>query len=68
MRREILERYVNYILIGGFFFLCLVCMVGFILWLGYLGLDDGKYYEYVVYMDKDLGGIVINLFINYKGI
>ena len=68
-RREILERHVNYTLIGGlFFFLCLVCMVGFILWLGHLGLDDGKYYEYVVYTDKDLGGIATNSPINYKGI
>ncbi|RVZ39385.1 MCE family protein, partial [Helicobacter pylori] len=63
-----MERHVNYTLIGGLFFLCLVCMVGFILWLGHLGLDDGKYYEYVVYTDKDLGGIATNSPINYKGI
>ncbi|WRE06141.1 MCE family protein [Helicobacter pylori] len=63
-----MERHVNYTLIGGLFFLCLVCMVGFILWLGHLGLDDGKYYEYVVYTDKDLGGIATNSPVNYKGI
>ncbi|AFI05991.1 MlaD family protein [Helicobacter cetorum] len=63
-----MERHVNYTLIGGLFFLCLICMVGFILWLGHVGLEDGKYQKYVVYTDKDLGGIAANSPINYKGI
>ncbi len=63
-----MERHVNYTLIGGLFFLCLIFMLGFILWLGHVGLDDGKYHRYVVYTDKDLGGIATNSPISYKGI
>ncbi|WP_104713315.1 MlaD family protein [Helicobacter cetorum] len=63
-----MERHVNYTLIGGLFFLCLVCMVGFILWLGHVGLEDGKYQKYIVYTDKELGGISTNSPISYKGI
>ncbi len=43
-------------------------MVGFILWLGHVGLEDGKYQKYIVYTDKELGGISTNSPISYKGI
>ncbi|BCZ19872.1 ABC transport system substrate binding protein [Helicobacter sp. NHP19-012] len=63
-----MERHVNYTLIGGLFLACMVCMVFFILWLGHVNLEDENYLSYVVYTDKDLGGIGPNTPINYKGI
>ncbi|BDQ27137.1 ABC transporter, periplasmic substrate-binding protein, putative [Helicobacter heilmannii] len=63
-----MERHVNYTLIGGIFLAFVVCMVFFILWLGHVNLEDKKYLSYVVYTDKDLGGIGTNTPVNYKGI
>ncbi|GLH58045.1 MlaD family protein [Helicobacter ailurogastricus] len=63
-----MERHVNYTLIGGLFLACMVCMVFFILWLGHVSLEDKNYLSYVVYTDKDLGGISTNTPVNYKGI
>ncbi|BCZ18114.1 ABC transport system substrate binding protein [Helicobacter sp. NHP19-003] len=63
-----MERHVNYTLIGGLFLAFVVCMVFFILWLGHVNLEDKNYLSYVVYTDKDLGGINTNTPVNYKGI
>ncbi|WP_104694996.1 MlaD family protein [Helicobacter salomonis] len=63
-----MERHVNYTLIGGIFLACMVCMVIFILWLGHVNFKEEDYLRYVVYTDKDLGGIGANTPINYKGI
>ncbi len=43
-------------------------MVVFILWLGHVNFEEEDYLRYVVYTDKDLGGIGANTPINYKGI
>ncbi len=43
-------------------------MVIFILWLGHVNFEEEDYLRYVVYTDKDLGGIGANTPINYKGI
>ncbi|WP_104726428.1 MlaD family protein [Helicobacter felis] len=63
-----MERHVNYTLIGGIFLACMACMVIFILWLGHVNFEEEDYMRYVVYTDKDLGGVGANTPINYKGI
>ncbi|WP_104749542.1 MlaD family protein [Helicobacter cynogastricus] len=63
-----MERHVNYTLIGGIFLACLACMAIFILWLGHVNFEEEDYTRYVVYTDKDLGGIGANTAVNYKGI
>lgn len=63
-----MERNINYTLIGGIFFVLLLCMIVFIFWLGRIGVDDNKFRTYYVYTDKSVDGLSINTPVKYKGI
>lgn len=63
-----MERRVNFILIGGIFFILLVLFVAFILWFGRLTLGDNNMKEYIVLTDFDVSALSSKTPIKYKGI
>lgn len=63
-----MERNVNYFFIGAFFFALLIIMIGFVFWIGRVGINSSKYRIYTLYTENDVIGIGINTTVKYKGI
>ncbi len=63
-----MERHINYVAIGGLFFVICIALVAFLLWFGRLNMNDSHYRIYKAYTEYDISGIGINTPIKYKGI
>lgn len=63
-----MERRVNYLLIGGMFFVIIIAFVAFVLWFGHIGLGSDKMKKYYIYTQYDVLGIGNKTPVRYKGI
>ncbi|MBR2495508.1 MlaD family protein [Helicobacter sp.] len=63
-----MERNVNYVLIGGMFFVILIGFIAFILWFGRIGLNEDNFRTYTITTSYDISGITVKTPIKYKGI
>lgn len=63
-----MERNANFILVGLFGIISMLCLAGFAFWMGKYGVDDDQYDNYKTYIEESVSGLKTSSPVKLKGI
>ncbi|HQT37591.1 MAG: MlaD family protein [Sulfuricurvum sp.] len=63
-----MERNANFILVGLFGIISILCLAGFVFWMGKYGINDNQYDNYKTYIMESVSGLKTSSPIKLKGI